>query len=165
MILTSCFSTKYLKNDEYLLYKQKIKGTEETSMDDLSSFYQQEPNRRFPLLPALYVWFHETGLKNYDEQAYKDKIDGINNNFDQKVVRAEGKVKKIGRVNRKRHKKIRKVEKTIREGNLLMRWGDPAAVSIAAVLISSMLAVASNFDAGDPSRTRMTAPSQACLSV
>jgi hypothetical protein len=128
LVFTSgCVSTRYLKDEENLFYKQKIKGNQSISTDDLTVFYQAKPNKRFPLIPGLYVWFYQIGTNSFDPQKYQDKIVSINDKYDKKINEEE-KIKKKESLNRKRSKKLRKVEKSINEGNLLMRWGEPIAV-------------------------------------
>ncbi len=127
-MLSGCYGTKYLKDDEKLLYKQKIKGNDHVTRDELAEFYQQKPNRHIIGIWAMYLWLHETGKKSYNPEKYRQKIEKINLKYNEKYRKVEGNAKKESRVERKRDKKIRKVEKTIREGNLLMRWGEPIAL-------------------------------------
>ncbi len=114
-----------MKDDEKLLYKQKITGNDRVKRDELNKFFQQKPNRHIMGMWAMYLWLHETGKKSFEPEKYSLKIEKINLKYNEKYSKVEGNVKKENRVEKKRSKKIRKVEKTIREGNLLMRWGEP----------------------------------------
>ena len=114
-----------MKDDEKLLYKQKITGNDRVKRDELNKFFQQKPNRHIMGMWAMYLWLHETGKKSFEPEKYSLKIEKINLKYNKKYGKVEGNVKKENRVEKKRSKKIRKVEKTIREGNLLMRWGEP----------------------------------------
>ena len=114
-----------MKDDEKLLYKQKITGNDRVKRDELNKFFQQKPNRHLMGMWAMYLWLHETGKKSFEPEKYSLKIEKINLKYNEKYSKVEGNVKKENRVEKKRSKKIRKVEKTIREGNLLMRWGEP----------------------------------------
>lgn len=93
--------------------------------DELTEFFQQKPNRRIMGMWVMYLWLHETGKKSFDPEKYRQKIIKINLTYNEKYSKTEGNVKKENRIEKKRDKKVRKVEKNIREGNLLMRWGEP----------------------------------------
>jgi len=111
-----------------LLVKQKIKGNENVKKDELITLYQQDKNRRLPIIPfSPYVWFYQVGLKNYDKEKIEDKKDQITLKFDQKIG-ATQKEKKIARLNRRKNKKLSKKDKALLEGNVLMRWGEPLAI-------------------------------------
>ena len=128
VILSGCLGTKYLKEDEKLLYKQNIKVAKQIDKDDLETLYAQEPNRQFPIIPfAPYVWFYYWGKKSYDTAKYESKKDIFIQKIDQKIKDADKKKKKNS-LERKKRKKIAKLDKTIKEGNTLMRWGEPLAV-------------------------------------
>jgi hypothetical protein len=128
--LTGCLGTRYLEKGEYLLYNQKIKGNEVTSKENLKEFYQQKPNKRIPILNiSPYVYLYQWGLKGYDVEVLEDKKENIREKYDQKIEKFdEEKPKKAERLQRKKTKKIDKIDKTINEGNFLMRLGEPLAV-------------------------------------
>lgn len=141
---SGCVGTRYLEEGEYLLYDQEIKGANKVSEDALSEFYRQEPNRRFPLIPfAPYVWVYQLGLRNYDkEELQKEKEETIEK-YDQRIAEAEneGKEVKVKRLQEKKEKKVSKIERSLEEGNLLMRWGEPLAIydsSLAATTRAQM---------------------------
>jgi len=128
LLMTGCYGTRYLKNDEKLLSKQNIKGNEVIKKDELTPFYRQEPNRKFIGLFSFYVWLYQAGENKYDVEKYKVKIADINQKYDQKDARKGSNQKKSNRINNRRKKKVAKVEKTIADGNMFMRWGEPLAV-------------------------------------
>lgn len=126
---SGCVGTRYLDKGEYLLYKQEIKGANKVSKDQLSEFYRQEPNNRLPLIPfAPYVWLYQIGLDNYDRKELQQEKKAVAKEYDKKIESNQGKEKKVRRLREKKEKKISKVERTIEEGNLLMRWGEPLAI-------------------------------------
>lgn len=128
---SGCLGTKYLKDDEKLLYKQKIKGAKDVDKEELAQLYAQEPNRQFPIIPfSPYVWFYYWGLDNYDIQKYEAKREATRAKWNAKIAeaKAKDKTRKVARLERKKRKRIAKVNKTIEEGNVLMRWGEPIAV-------------------------------------
>ena len=95
VILSGCLGTKYLKEDEKLLYKQNIKVAKQIDKDDLVALYAQEPNRQFPIIPfAPYVWFYYWGKKSYDTAKYETKKDVLIQKIDQKIKEADNKKKK-----------------------------------------------------------------------
>ncbi|QSE96900.1 translocation and assembly module lipoprotein TamL [Fulvivirga lutea] len=128
LLLSGCLGTKYLKEDENLLFKQNIKVGKAIDSDDLEQLYAQEPNRQFPLIPfAPYVWFYYWGKKSYDIEKYQAKKAEIAGKFSKKIKAAEKRSKRI-KLERKQRRKLAKIDKTIEEGNTLMRWGEPLAV-------------------------------------
>lgn len=130
-ILSGCLGTRYLEEDEYLLYKQKISGTDETNAARYTDFYRQEPNKRLPLLPVSpYIYLYQWGLNNYDEAEVQNEKKEIEEEFNRKIQEAEteGKDKKATRLRDKKSRKIAKKDKILEEGNLLMRWGEPLAI-------------------------------------
>ncbi|MDX1629564.1 MAG: BamA/TamA family outer membrane protein, partial [Fulvivirga sp.] len=128
LLLSGCLGTKYLKEDEKLLYKQKIKASDELNKDELRQLYVQETNRRFPIIPfSPYVWFYYHGLDRYSVEKYKQNKEEIRKKYNDKIAAATRKKKKL-RLERKKRNKVAKQEKNIEEGNVWMRWGEPLAV-------------------------------------
>ena len=128
-LLSGCLGTKYLKEDEQLLYRQNIKVGKEIYKEDLEQLYTQESNRQFPIIPfAPYVWFYHWGSKSYDIEKYEQKKLDLIAKYDEKIKEAEGNKAKIKRYEQRKRKRLAKVDKTIQDGNTLMRWGEPVAV-------------------------------------
>lgn len=131
LLLSGCLGTRYLEQDEYLIYKQKISGTDETSAARYTDFFRQEPNKRLPLLPVSpYVYLYQWGLNNYDEAAIEQDKEKISGKFDKKIAEAEAadKSNKVVRLEDRKSRKLAKKDKILEEGNLLMRWGEPLAI-------------------------------------
>lgn len=131
ILLSGCLGTRYLDEGEYLLYKQKVKGTNKTDASQYVDFYRQEPNKRLPLLPVSpYIYFYQWGLNNYDKEAIIEDKEAITAKYDKKINAAEeeGKEKKANRLKERKGRKLAKKDKVLDEGNLLMRWGEPLAV-------------------------------------
>lgn len=127
--LSGCLGTRFLKEDQKILYKQRIKGVHRTDRQALETLYQQEPNRKFPFIPwTPYVWLHQLGVNSYDTTKYESKKDKAQEKFLKKVEGKEPSSKYVNRKRLKKNKKVAKAEKNIKEGNLLMRWGEPIAV-------------------------------------
>lgn len=120
--------TRLLKNDQYLLRKQKIKGTQKISKESLERLYRQEPNRKLPLVPfAPYVWLYEWGSNNYDLEKIRAKRQKITEKFEKKIAAAKTEKKKL-KLEEKLRDKMAKLDRVVEEGNMLMRWGEPLAV-------------------------------------
>jgi outer membrane protein assembly factor BamA len=123
--------TSYLKNDEKLLYKQKIKGNENISSDRLDDLFTQKANRRIILLPiSPYVAFYEIGKRYYDKEEVELEKQKVQETLTKKIknAREAGKTNKATRLERKLNKKNEKFATKIEEGNLFMRWGEPLAI-------------------------------------
>lgn len=131
ILLSSCVGTRYLEGDQKLLFKQKVKGNENISTDELQDLYVQQANSRLLLLPiSPYVAFYEIGNEHYDKEALQENLDSLNSKYSRKIERAEenGNPRKVGKYQRKLNRKSSKLNKKIEDGNLLMRWGEPLAV-------------------------------------
>jgi outer membrane protein assembly factor BamA len=123
--------TSYLKNDEKLLYKQKIKGNEYISSERLENLYTQKANRRILLLPiSPYVAFYEIGKRHYDKDEIEKERESITEELNNRIntAREAEKFNKATRLERKLNKKTEKLSTKLEDGNLLMRWGEPLAV-------------------------------------
>ncbi|MGB3850471.1 MAG: BamA/TamA family outer membrane protein [Tunicatimonas sp.] len=129
--MAGCAGTRYLSEGEYLLHEQEIKGTRKIDAGDLDNFYRQEPNSKLPLLPVYpYVQLYQMGLKRYDKEELRQEEKEVIQRYDKKIeaARAEGKENKVKRLARKKENKVSKIERELKEGNLLMRWGEPLAI-------------------------------------
>ncbi|MDF9794851.1 outer membrane protein insertion porin family [Catalinimonas alkaloidigena] len=128
LLLSSCLGTRYLDEGEYLLYKQNIKKANKVNEDDLSDFYRQEPNRKFPVIPFTpFVWIYHIGQDFYDEEELREDKQDVIDKYNTKIEKAE-KEKKIQRLEKKKEKKTNKIDRKLEEGNLLMRWGEPLSI-------------------------------------
>ena len=126
-----CVGTRYLEEGQYLLYEQEIKGANKVDEGALSEFYRQEPNSRLPLVPvAPYVQLYQMGLKRYDKEELRQEKTEVAQEYDQKIeaARTQDKKNKVQRLEKKKDAKISKIERSLEEGNLLMRWGEPLAI-------------------------------------
>lgn len=127
-LLSGCLGTQHLGEGEYLLYKQKIENVENLNEDELSDFYRQEPNRKFPLIPFTpFVWVYYKGLGFYDKEKLQQDKQKTIEKYDARIAEAE-KEKKKTRLESKKESKVSKIDRTLEEGNLLMRWGEPLSV-------------------------------------
>ncbi|MEM7551160.1 MAG: BamA/TamA family outer membrane protein [Bacteroidota bacterium] len=140
LLVLSCSSVKYLNENQLLLKKNKINGNKAVSAAKLQNYIQQEPNRKFLIFP-LYEWLYHTGEKKYDKEGLESKRENINESFTNRInkVKRKGKDKKAVRLERKRDNRIEKVDKTLREGTLFMRWGEPVEIYDSALTDRSVI--------------------------
>ncbi len=118
----------HLKEGEYLLNKQKIKGNKIISDDELAQNYVQRPNRKIAELPfAPYVWIYYFGENFYDSAKILDQKAEIEQKFQQKINQTSTP-KKRKRLLRKKNKRLQKKQLALEEGNTIMRWGSPISV-------------------------------------
>ena len=126
--LEGCLGTAYLKKDEKLLFAQKFVNADELEQDELYAQLVDKPNKRLFALPiAPYVWIHQIGKSAYDKDKYLTQRKKSALKYDKKISKARKEKRKLKLLARK-NKKTDKVNKNIKEGNLLMRWGEPVAV-------------------------------------
>jgi outer membrane protein insertion porin family len=116
-----------LQEDEYLLDKQQIKGTQKVSKQALARHCQQQPNSKWLGVPFL-LWVYQAGHRSFDEEAIQRRIAQIKANFETQIARAVGNQDKIRRLRQKQNKKLKRREKILKEGNLLMRCGESPAI-------------------------------------
>lgn len=129
VFISGCLGTRYLHDNEYLLYSQKIKGNKITSKENLEEFYKQKPNKRIPILNVSpYVYFYQWGLHAYNVDKLQEKKSHVSEKYDKKIRKIEDKPEKVEKLEDKKQKKLDKIDKTINEGNFLMRLGEPLAI-------------------------------------
>jgi outer membrane protein assembly factor BamA len=125
-ILSGCVGTKQFKEGKYVLYKQKTIAPKAINKEELNLQFAQSKNRRLLGLPIFYyAAIYNFGSKRFDSSKYELKKIKINDRYQAKIARHEGQLYKINKLKSKRTIKLSKQDKTINEGNLFMRWGEP----------------------------------------
>ncbi|WP_420318216.1 BamA/TamA family outer membrane protein [Ekhidna sp.] len=136
IFLTSCLGSKFLKEDEKILAKQKIHGLSGSLKDDTKGLYEQTPNSRilfgqFPFTHLAHLYkLGENGflfIDGYDKQKAIAKRDSLAVNYDRKIEEATSQSKRL-KLRNKKAKKYDKKNRKVKQGNQLMRWGEPLAV-------------------------------------
>jgi outer membrane protein insertion porin family len=125
--LSGCMTTHLLQEDEYLLGKQRIKGTQKVSKRALAQHYQQHPNSKWLGVPFL-LWVYQAGYRSFDEAVIQQRIAQTKANFESKIVQAVDNQNAARRLRKKLDKRLRRREKMLKEGNLLMRCGEPPVI-------------------------------------
>ncbi len=161
IFLTSCLGSKFLVDDQKILAKQKINGISGSLKDEARGLYEQKANSR--ILFGNYPFTHLNHLyklgengwilsKGYDRERAIAKRDSLAVKYDRKIARAETDKKKQ-KLRNKRAKKYDKKNRKVRQGNQLMRWGEPVAIynhsrsRLTANKINQYLASHGYFDA------------------
>lgn len=135
-----------MKDNEFLLVKQKVKGTKKTDRYAYESLLEQSSNRQI-LGTTPYLYFYFVGEKFYDKNKIQRQKDSLVAQYDRKLaikemamdtLAAQGLKKsyeyqqlerKYGKLNAKREKKLKRLDKKLREGNWFMRVvGEPPVI-------------------------------------
>lgn len=129
LLLQGCTGTRYLKENELMLYKQKIKGPPgDISESSLKDLYAQEENQKaFGSIPLTPRWIHYWGKKHYDPKKYEKKITKIEKKYDAKIAKAKSD-NKVNNLLFTKQSKIDKENEKIQNGNFRMQWVDPIPV-------------------------------------
>lgn len=117
--LFGCTPTRHLKEDQYILFKQSIKGNKEIPSESLVSLYKQKTNRKFlGLLP--YVSIYNFGKKHFDTSKVREEINRTRKKYDTLIVAEKDSVKAY-KLKSKRDSKLEKLNVKYTEGNWIMR--------------------------------------------
>ena len=140
LFFTGCIGTKNLKEGEYLLSRQRIKGNENVESERLAGLYQQQPNRKvlkvFPI--SLYTWMYQTGANNFDSAKVIQKKNKIAEKFDQKIERHQEHSSKVARLQRRKAAKLAKKDDVLENGNSFMQMGEPLSVYDSSMTASTV---------------------------
>lgn len=126
--LSGCLSTKHLKENEKLLYRQRTHAPSYIDKDALRNLYAQRPNRKFlglPFTPLVYIYYF--GERRYDQEKFIRKKEAAEKKYDDKISRTSS-AKKINSYQFKKQKKVSKYNDFIENGNNWMQWGEPISV-------------------------------------
>lgn len=127
-LLSGCLGTRYLQENQKLLYRQTLQAPKGFNKDGLSDLYVQKVNRRLLGLPInSLVWMHHEGEKRYDQQKFIDKKAKVEAKFNAKIA-ATKKEKKVASLQFRRQKKVDDLNGKIENGNDFMQWGERASV-------------------------------------
>ncbi|MEQ8470796.1 MAG: BamA/TamA family outer membrane protein [Marinoscillum sp.] len=137
VILSSCLGTKYLKKDETVLKRQKIKSDGKVNQEALFNQLAQTPNSRPIRLPIAHLFYlKKFGENFYDSARIAKKIITIDRKYKAKINKASSNQRKT-KLNEKRTSKLEKKNLKLREGNQMMRWGEPLAIFDSSKIATS----------------------------
>jgi outer membrane protein insertion porin family len=134
LFLSSCIGTKHLKENERLLYSQRIKAPKEIDTDDLAELYAQRSNRKFltfwkfegiPISPLVSIYYR--GQKRFDPKKYEKKIAKTEKKYNAKIAKAKSD-RKANNFQFRKQSKLTKFNDRLQNGNKMMQWGEPVAV-------------------------------------
>lgn len=146
LFFTSCIGTKYLKKDEYILYKQRIEYNRDLDEEALQNQMVQTPNKKLvetrifwinitiPIAHRVYIY--ELGKRSFDSVGLIQKRADIIKKYNRRITKA-GSTARKERLNDKKLRKIEKTDVRLREGNKFMQWGEPLAVFDSAKFVAS----------------------------
>ncbi|MCP4460216.1 MAG: BamA/TamA family outer membrane protein [Cytophagales bacterium] len=108
---------------------QNVVGVGPKMRDHMATLYEQNPNSHLlmPSGPAHLVYVYNMGEKRLDTAKLIDKKEEIRKKYGNKISKTK-RDKKKKRLLEKEQQKIDKVEKILKEGNQLMRWGEQLAI-------------------------------------
>jgi len=126
--LQSCLGTRNLKENEKLLYKQKVTAPKNLSKSKLEELTGIETNRKFLFMPMHFlVSMYYTGERNFKVEKFERKKEKKINVFDAKIARTKND-KRINNLQFRKQQSIEKYDNRIQNGNLFMQWGEPLTV-------------------------------------
>ncbi|HEX9651201.1 MAG TPA: BamA/TamA family outer membrane protein [Cyclobacteriaceae bacterium] len=129
LLLNSCIGYRYLKDDQKILYNQKIEGNRKFNKEELKQYFTQKRNRRFLLLPFTpYVYIYKWGENGFSTERLNNKKSRIEVKFDKKIATKEDRRGKVSRLKARKASRLSKVDRILQEGNTGMRVGEPLAV-------------------------------------
>ncbi len=125
--LWGCSSTKHLKKEEYILYRNSLKGAPKDHYSNMTDLYKQRNNRKvLGLLP--YVNLYNYGKLFYKPPRIKRKKERIITKFDTKINSAKSESAST-KLQNKKEKKIKRKDLSLSEGNSFMRsFGEPPEI-------------------------------------
>lgn len=124
MLLGGCSANKYLKEGEYFLNEQKIKGNKQISSGELEDLFRQRTNRKI-LGMRPYVAAYYLGLRHYNKQKALNNLEKLKLEYNKKREQDSLTAKQTRRYERK----IERLERKANKGNWFMRVvGEPPAI-------------------------------------
>jgi outer membrane protein insertion porin family len=126
--LGGCITTRSLKDGEKLLYKQNIKGREASKKFAMQNLMTLKPNVRTPVLGPIGAYLYESGFENLDTASLNKRIDQFEIRIDGKILQATLDGKKTSGLEKRKERRINRLNKKITEGNFLMKAGTPLAI-------------------------------------
>lgn len=117
---SACSEKIILKNNEKLLYSQRVSGVKNISSDEIVPICKQKPNKKVFGLP-LSLYFYRAGLHRFDTTKIQKKILELQSKAEywesNTAIDSVYKAKK----NQKIEKKLKKENNKLKNGNFLMR--------------------------------------------
>lgn len=140
--LLGCSSTKHLEKDQYLLYRNSLKGAPSEDHSAMTDLYKQRNNRKFlGILP--YVNLYNFGKLFLDTGRVNRKKEKIVRKYEKKIADAKTTSVKSKKIN-KRDKRLKHKDLVLSEGNAFMRtFGEPPEIFDSLKVQSTILSMRS----------------------
>jgi outer membrane protein insertion porin family len=127
-LLQGCLGTRHLKEDEVMLYRQRVDVPKGISSSALSELYSQQSNKKFLGLPIhTLVMLHYLGEGNFKPEKIQHKIDETEKKFQARIKKAKSE-KKTNKLGFRLQQKTARLKDKLENGNLFMKWGEPVSV-------------------------------------
>lgn len=127
-LVSGCLGTRYLQENQKLLYHQTIEAPKGFNKEGLSDLYVKKVNRKLFGLPInSLVWMYQEGKRNYNQQKFIDKKVKLVEKFDRKIAGTKNQ-KKLTSLQYRKQEKVATLDGKIENGNLFMQWGEPATI-------------------------------------
>lgn len=137
LALGGCITTRSLEDGEKLLYKQYIKGTEESNRAEMFDLIILEPNSRTPIFGPLGAYLYQQGLDDYDTTIINQRKKAMITRLDKKATKKTAKGKSTDGLDRKKARRLGRLNNQLINGNFLMRTGTPLAIYDSAKIEQS----------------------------
>jgi outer membrane protein insertion porin family len=141
LLLSGCYGTKYLQENQKLLHRQTILAPSNLPKKGLSDLYVQKPNNKFLGILNTQAWMYHFGERHYHKERFIAKKAKIEKKFEKKIGNTKSATRKDNLLFRKK-KKIDDQNNKLENGNNFMQWGTPISVfdSLKMVATSEKLA-------------------------
>ncbi|MCC9135402.1 BamA/TamA family outer membrane protein [Pontibacter silvestris] len=137
LAFSACVPTKFLADDERLLVDITPQGLERIEPTAIEVLYQQEPNRRiFGSTP--YLALYNFGQKFYSPQQVERRIERQRTKLQRRINDADDDSTEIRELRIKFDERINRLQQRRKEGNFLMRIGEPPAIYDSTLMERTM---------------------------
>ncbi|MDX5346493.1 MAG: hypothetical protein LPK19_04545, partial [Hymenobacteraceae bacterium] len=120
--------TGQLAENEKLLYRINLKGTEKTDKEKIEALYQQRPNTKL-LGSTPYLSIYYFGKKFWNPEKVEKQIQKQRAKYNRKIEKAGTDKERIAKLQERKEEKLDKLQLKKKEGNWFMRrLGEPPAI-------------------------------------
>jgi outer membrane protein insertion porin family len=129
LALPGCLGTKHLKENEKMLYRQKVEAPRYVSKTALKDLYVVEANKKFLWVTPVHslVSLYNFGLSVFTPEKVEKKMEKKAAKFDRKIEAADSE-KRVLNLQFRKQRKMDAFRNKLEDGNIPMRWGEPIAV-------------------------------------
>lgn len=128
VLLQGCLGTKHMKQDEKMLYRQRINSPKTINNSALKDLYVQESNKKFlGLRIHSLVSMYYFGQKRFKPAKIEKKLKQTEDKFDAKIEDAKTE-KREASLQFKKQRKTAALREKLANGNIWMKWGEPVSV-------------------------------------